>query len=170
MHTEWRPVVGYENRYAVSSDGQVMSLDVPPPADARTGQRGKRARIMRQTPAGKGYLTVVLSIGTGRNQRRFYVHRLMAAAFLGPSDQDVRHLDDNHTNNVISNLAYGTQSLNEYDKIRNGNHHQLKKTHCPYGHEYSADNTYRPPRGGRVCRKCKARTQDEYLQRKNAAR
>lgn len=29
-----------------------------------------------------------------------------------------------------------------------------RKTHCPKGHEYSADNTYRPPSGGRKCRKC----------------
>ncbi len=28
------------------------------------------------------------------------------------------------------------------------------KTHCPQGHEYSPDNTFRNVNGGRVCRKC----------------
>lgn len=29
-------------------------------------------------------------------------------------------------------------------------------THCPQGHEYTADNTYVPPTGGRRCRICRA--------------
>ena len=28
------------------------------------------------------------------------------------------------------------------------------KTHCKRGHEFTAENTYRNKRGGRVCRKC----------------
>ncbi len=31
---------------------------------------------------------------------------------------------------------------------------QRNKTHCPQGHEYNEANTYRPPNGDRVCRKC----------------
>ena len=30
------------------------------------------------------------------------------------------------------------------------------RTHCPYGHEFTPENTYRSPRGDRQCRKCKA--------------
>ena len=150
---DWRPVVGYEGRYVVSDQGNVCSLDVPPPPNAKTGQRGKRARIMKQTLAGKGYWTVVLSDGRGK-QKRFYVHRMMAAAFLGPSELDVRHLDDDRDNNTLPNLAYGAQAQNEADKIRNGNHHQLRKTHCPRGHSYDEANTYTPPSGGRYCRAC----------------
>jgi len=29
------------------------------------------------------------------------------------------------------------------------------KTHCPKGHPYSEDNTYRPKRGGRMCNECR---------------
>lgn len=29
------------------------------------------------------------------------------------------------------------------------------RTHCPYGHEYTPENTYRTPRGYRHCRACK---------------
>ena len=32
--------------------------------------------------------------------------------------------------------------------------HQREKTHCPHGHPYDAENTYRRPNGTRVCRAC----------------
>lgn len=170
MRTEWRPVVDYESRYSVSNDGQVRSENVPPPVNARTGQRGKRAQLMKLCPNAKGYPTVVLSTGSGRKQTRYLVHRLMAAAFFGPSEMDVRHLDDVPSNNVISNLEYGTQSQNEYDKIRNGNHHQLNKTHCPSGHEYSEANTYIPPSGGRYCRECGRQANRAYYNARKPAK
>ena len=34
-------------------------------------------------------------------------------------------------------------------------HHNLRKTHCPKGHEYTEANTYRPTfENTRVCRAC----------------
>ena len=30
----------------------------------------------------------------------------------------------------------------------------MRKTHCPQGHEYTTENTYVPPSGGRSCRTC----------------
>jgi hypothetical protein len=34
-------------------------------------------------------------------------------------------------------------------------HHELRKTHCPAGHEYAGDNLYVNPRNGRRhCRSC----------------
>lgn len=51
-------------------------------------------------------------------------------------------------------LKAGTQS----DNLRRGpttiNHKNLKKTHCPKGHEYSLENTYFD-NGSRRCKKCK---------------
>jgi hypothetical protein len=34
---------------------------------------------------------------------------------------------------------------------------QLDKTHCPQGHPYSEENTYRTARGHRQCRACQPR-------------
>ncbi|WP_415925441.1 HNH endonuclease [Streptomyces sp. ME19-01-6] len=33
------------------------------------------------------------------------------------------------------------------------------KTHCPSGHPYTEENTYRSPKGARVCRTCRSATQ-----------
>lgn len=38
-----------------------------------------------------------------------------------------------------------------------GGWHNLRKTHCPHGHEYSQANTYVTPDGRRCCRTCKRR-------------
>ncbi len=32
--------------------------------------------------------------------------------------------------------------------------YNLRKTHCPRGHIYNPENTYRMKNGGRVCRLC----------------
>lgn len=43
-------------------------------------------------------------------------------------------------------------------------------THCPQGHEYTPENTYTPPKGGRFCRTCgRAKTRAWYHEKKKAA-
>jgi hypothetical protein len=40
-------------------------------------------------------------------------------------------------------------------------------THCPKGHEYTADNTYIPPStGSRECRRCRAEQRRKYKRKK----
>lgn len=43
-------------------------------------------------------------------------------------------------------------------------------THCPRNHEYTAENTYYPPRGVRVCRMCKTAENRAYKARKRLER
>lgn len=124
----WRAVddaPGYE----VSAQGQVRSWlpfrGTPTP------------RILKPWPKGpKGHLAVSLRVSDKRLVR--LVHRLVMAAFVGPCPHgmEVRHLDGDSTNNVLSNLAYGTHSENELDKLRHGTHGNARKTHCPEGHPY----------------------------------
>lgn len=40
------------------------------------------------------------------------------------------------------------------------------KTHCPQGHEYTAENTYTPPKGGRYCRICGRERTTEWYRKK----
>jgi hypothetical protein len=44
------------------------------------------------------------------------------------------------------------------------------KTHCPAGHPYDADNTYRRPSGHRRCRICKREADRRYREARHAAR
>lgn len=58
-------------------------------------------------------------------QKHYKIHILKVKAFIfGPyplGANVVRHLDDCKTNNALTNLAWGTQSDNMKDCIRNGN-------------------------------------------------
>lgn len=68
-----------------------------------------------------GYLRVGLGNGSGK-WKTVLVHKLVAEAFLGPRPLGhvIRHLSGNPADNSVSNLAYGTYSENERDKILNG--------------------------------------------------
>lgn len=83
------------------------------------------------------------------------MHRLVARAFLGPTDLPlVRHLNDDPSDNRLANLAYGTSSDNALDSVRNGTHAWATKTHCPKGHPYDEANTILKAGGRRNCREC----------------
>lgn len=72
-------------------------------------------------PDKKGYLRVQLCC---QGVRKFIsVHCLVLFAFTGPrpfEKAQARHLDDDNTNNRLSNLCWGTQSENMQDLKRNG--------------------------------------------------
>lgn len=44
------------------------------------------------------------------------------------------------------------------------------KTHCKRGHEFTPENTYRPPSGGRFCRICTSHKCREWKRKKRAER
>ena len=114
----WKPVVGYEGLYEVSDLGQVRSVPRP---------RAKGG-ILTQTPNTKGRLMVSLS-KPGLGVKNLQVHRLVAEAFLGPSDLLVLHDDGDHTNNLPGNLKYGTYALNNEDSRRHGTMAVGSKSH-----------------------------------------
>jgi len=147
---EWRPVVGYEGLYEVSSIGRVRSLD-------RTTSHGHRLTgFMRKLPVQLGRRSVKLSKGHG--PRKISVHVLVAEAFHGPrpDGQEVRHLDGDSLNNCVDNLAWGTGSENTLDQVRHGRHHLARKTHCKNGHPLKPPNLVTSPTriGQRLCRSC----------------
>lgn len=121
---------------------------------------------MSPTLASQGYLRVLLRRDDGRRIFRD-IHRLVAEAFIGPCPEghQVRHMDGNRTNSVLSNLTYGTCRDNQLDSIAHGTHANAAKTHCPKNHPYDEANTYRPPSRPteRLCRQCHS---DRYQQAK----
>jgi hypothetical protein len=92
----WKPVPEY-SEYEVSSDGEVRCLDFL--------QKGY-TKVLKQRLRDR-YLSVAL------RKEAHSVHRLVAAAFLGPANgRQVNHIDGDRTNNRPSNLEYCTASEN----------------------------------------------------------
>lgn len=155
----WKPVVGFEGIYQVSNHGRVQRI-----APAQGTRPGWMLTPMTDR---KGYRFVHL------NKRMHRVHRLVAAAFFGPSEMLIRHLDGDPTNNTVENLRYGTPLENAADRIAHGRHRhngRLERTHCRHGHEYTADNVMIKRRAGqrpyRQCRTCLRAQKAEYRARK----
>lgn len=113
---EWRAVVG-EADYEVSNLGRVRSLTSLVWYGPAVGFGVRTGKILKSSVDGHGYLTV--RAGKLKTQK---VHILVARAFIGPCPDlhEVRHLDDNKQNPVLSNLEYGTKSQNRMDAYRNG--------------------------------------------------
>lgn len=77
------------------------------------------------TPLRSGHIDVSLRRNGHRVHR--YLHRLVAEAFI-PNPHgypEVRHLNDDPSDNEVDNLAWGTQSDNMHDCIRNGHFYYL---------------------------------------------
>lgn len=114
MTEEWRPVVGFEGLYEVSSLGRVRSL----PREASGRLYGGKLRALR--PRGDGY--VVVNLSAYNVVRVVYVHTLVLEAFVGscPAGMEACHDDNNRANNVLSNLRWDTPVANQEDRKRHG--------------------------------------------------
>jgi hypothetical protein len=111
----------------------------------------------------------------GRHQ-----HRVVAEQMLGRplrSDEVVHHIDENKRNNDPSNLRVMTQAehMREHGLAAPGISipwkpwgWQTAKTHCPSGHEYTAENTITRAVGSRVCRTCNRARNQAFKKRKAA--
>lgn len=94
----WKPVVGYEDYYIVSSEGDVFSL--------------RSNRLLTQGNFNGNYKRVLLCVnGT---EKHYAVHRLVAKAFIPNPDgyPIINHKDENPSNNCVDNLEWCTYKYN----------------------------------------------------------
>lgn len=88
-------------------------------------------------------------------------HRFAYELLVGPipPEHTIDHLCRNHS---CCNPAHVEPVTNQVNVLRGIGEtaRNARKTHCPQGHPYDADNTYRSPQGWRQCRTClRARNQ-----------
>lgn len=96
---DWRPIVGYETYYEINPWGDVRRT-----SEYATTWVG-RLLVAFATP--KGYRVVCLS--KDGHARKFFIHRLVAEAFIGPMSepgQQINHIDGNKSNNHFTNLEW----------------------------------------------------------------
>lgn len=90
MKELWKDIKEYEGIYQVSNLGRVKRVETD--------------RVLKGSKNKKGYLRVDLYKNGSQSNKR--IHRLVAQAFIpNPENKSqVNHIDENKTNNVISNL------------------------------------------------------------------
>lgn len=86
--------------YVIYSDGRIYSK--------------YKQSFLSQQLRGKGYLSVSLCYDHGKKRKTISVHRLVAETFIpNPNNLPcVNHINENKTNNDISNLEWCTYSYN----------------------------------------------------------
>lgn len=101
-----KDIPGYEGKYAVTEDGQVWSY--------------RRKRFLSPWVCHNGYHQVALFDNYKRENRR--VHRLVMETYNpvpGMEYLDVNHLNENKTDNRLSNLEWATRKENANYGTRN---------------------------------------------------
>lgn len=117
----WRPVVGYEGLYEVSSKGRVRSLDRVIECLNRWGKVASRrvcGCVIR--PRIGAYAMVTLS--RADKPETLYVHALVLEAFVGPRPpgHEGAHENGNPYDNRLRNLSWKTPQGNADDRVRHG--------------------------------------------------
>ena len=126
---EWQDIGEWQGLYAVSNLGRVRSYDREVAARLTGTAYIHKGRVLTLKRTGN-YRGVSLFLD-GTN-RRFYVHRLVAQAFIpNPSNlPEVNHKDGNKLNNCVSNLEWVTRSDNAQHAWKTG---LLKSPNPPCG-------------------------------------
>ncbi|MFQ1038322.1 NUMOD4 motif-containing HNH endonuclease [Citrobacter koseri] len=116
-----KPIPGFDGRYAITSDGHVLSKF-----------KGWKPLLPGTKPG--GYLFVGLYRAGSRSGIYKMVHRLVAEAFIPNTGNkpEVNHIDGNKSNNDVSNLEWVTRSENAvhgvaHNLLKHGFEHPASK-------------------------------------------
>jgi len=123
---EWKTIANHPE-YEINRNGVVRTKS--------------NKRVIKQRINNTGYYTVFLSFS---NRRKEFVHRLLAIAFI-PNPQNkpcVNHIDNDRTNNDLSNLEWVTKQENTDWMIKQGRNKRTKEW-LQRLHDTQADKFYK---------------------------
>ena len=117
MKEIWKPVVGYEKYYEVSSEGQIRSL--PRRVHAGRGVYYEKPGRIRRPVFNKANGYYMLFLNGESEKKCVYVHRVVAQAFCdNPQKHEmVNHINEIKTDNRAENLEWCSK---EYNNAFNG--------------------------------------------------
>jgi hypothetical protein len=102
-----------------------------------------------------------LQVG-GRTGKRLYAHRVAYELLVGPIPDGLQ-LDHLCRVRHCVNPAH-LEPVTARENVRRGE--PAQRTHCPKGHEYTAENTFVKTGGWRECRTCYRARNRAYYRRK----
>ena len=112
----WKPVLGYETTHQVSSLGNIRNT--------------KSMKTIKPGKCGDYGKYRVVSLYRNGIRKYFMVHRVVAAAFLGPSKMQIDHINSDPSDNRLENLEYVTPRENIIRSIKKrGAIHNISKIH-----------------------------------------
>ena len=124
----WKPIKDYEGLYEVSNLGRVKSLNY---------KGTRKGKILKNSEC-NGYLTV--SLTKNGKPKTFYVHRLVAEAFIpNPEGKPcIDHINTIRTENYVWNLRWVTYEENNNNpltkkKYSENHREQTGENHPMYG-------------------------------------
>lgn len=104
----WKDIEGFENRYEISSFGNVRNK--------------KTSKVLKHSNNYHGYPFVLLRKKGDDKVKNLKIHRLVAEAFIPNPDNlpQVNHKDGNKLNNSVDNLEWCTCQYNIQHSFANG--------------------------------------------------
>lgn len=145
MKEVWKDIVGYEGLYQVSNHGRVKSLERYVQNHGALQfheEQIKQASERKRKDGNQGYL--VLQLYRDNKYKNYYVHRLVAEAFIPNLENKptVNHINGDKHDNRVENLEWSTYKENNrhaYETGLNDETHRRNRKGSMRVLQYDAD-------------------------------